>query len=198
MTTIAGRVEKQFLNLYSETLGVIIRSAIAEHESQSSAEVERLKKELEDLRKIFASATNAISELQMQIAQLDADNAALIRSNRSLNDSLQMTRHQQSMRHPMRHPDETAVQLSKDDCLDWVEGLNAKRHMWRHVPRAMQLRIIRHVLNEINPAARSIAQSEFNGARPEWMPTATTLCATLHMQWSAINDVNAMLPVGAQ
>lgn len=194
MITIAERVEKQFTNLYSETLGVIIRSAIAEHESQSGAEVERLKKELEDLRKNFAFATNEISELQMQIAQLEADNAALVRSNRSLNDSLQMTRHQQSM----RHSDETAVQLSKDDCVDWIEGLNAKRHLWRHVPRAMQLRILRHVLDEINPAARSIAQSEFNGARPEWMPTATTLCATLHMQWSAINDVNAILPVGAQ
>ena len=204
-----------------DLLSAIIRATIADYDSRrnpqdvehltaeiaelrrnldaANAQIEKedeLNSEIQELRHTLDEAHSSISELHMQIASLDADNAALIRSNRELNDSLQMMRHQYEMQSPATSAPAT-IESAEDDCVDWIIGLKAQRHAWRHVPKAMQLRIVRHALDEMNPAG-STSQSEFNARRPFWMPTATTLCATLHMQWSAINDANATLPVGAQ
>ena len=182
-------------------------NAKVENQDELNSEIQKLRRSLDEayssisdshrqIARMDAGNAAFISELHMQIAHMDADNAALIRSNRELNDALQMMRHQYEMQSTATSAP-APIESAEDDCVDWIIGLKAQRHAWRHVPKAMQLRIIRHALDEMNPAG-STSQSEFNERRPSWMPTATTLCATLHMQWSAINDVNAMLPVGAQ
>jgi hypothetical protein len=58
-----------------------------------------------------------------------------------------------------------------DDLADWVAGIEAGRHTFRGLPRAVRWQLVACVVREALRVG-SGGQSEFDALRPEWMSTA--------------------------
>ena len=168
---------------------------------------------LQTLNERNAYQANKIGELTQQLAQLDADNAALIRRNKELSDELKQARldRQESAFSGISatitdHPNGTAVTIApapinhqitldysslSSENVDWCDGLDADRQQWRHLPKRTRLELVRWILS--HDAAMTMAA--FDAIRPEWMPTAGSHCKTFNMTWEQLNDFTVDLEV---
>lgn len=62
-----------------------------------------------------------------------------------------------------------------DDLRDWIIGLDAKRHTWRTIPKPVRWRLITATLRSIWKDGRLPSMADFDAAKPEWMPIATSV-----------------------
>ena len=165
-----------------------------------------LQAELERLQ----TATNAeVAELRQQIAQMDADNAAMIRRNRELVVALDIATgaapatakpvailtngHTNGAQHPISNlqstmwDDPNILTTLDDEATDWWIGVAAGRHTWRTVPKRNQLRMVRHILS-FGPETGAMTMRDFDAIKPDWMPGAKSHTQTLNLSWQQLND----------
>ena len=144
-----------------------------------------------------------IHDLRSQLAQLDADNAALIRRNKDLADDLRRSQERPAPTNgngaaanpPYVLPDNLPLwaQPQALDGLDpeatdwWIGGAVAGRHTWRTVPKAVQLRMVRHILS-FGPESGAMKMVDFDAIKPDWMPTSARHTKTLGLSWPQLND----------
>ena len=172
--------------------------------STSSTELAALQADLERLQ----TAANAeVAELREQLNELDADNAALIRRNKELVDSLHISKNGTGLavknlpfmdvdapsaisNPPINNSmwtDLDMLHLLDDEAKDWWIGVAAGRHTWRTVPKPVQLRMVRHVLS-FGPENGSMTMSEFDAVKPGFMPGSGSHTKTLSLSWQQLND----------
>jgi hypothetical protein len=154
-----------------------------------------------DLERLQTATNAEVAELRSQLAELDTDNAAMIRRNRELVDELHIVQNgtglaiknppfvngpEAQVNNSMWHgPDMLA--LLDDEATDWWIGCDAGRHTWRTVPKPVQLRMVRHVLS-FGPETGDMTMREFDAIKPDWMPGSVSHTQTLKLSWSQLND----------
>ena len=168
-----------------------------------------------DLERLQTAADTEVAELRKQLNELDADNAALIRHNKELVDSLHISQNgtglavknlafvdsapspisnQQS---PINNSMWTAPNMLNaidDISRDWWIGCAAGRHQWRSVPKAIQLPLVRHILS-FGPETGSMKMVDFDAVKPDWMPGSGSHTKTLSLSWQQLNDFTVDLEV---
>ena len=159
-----------------------------------------------ELERLQTAANAEVAELRQQIAQMDADNAAMIRRNKELADELKQARldRQEIAFHangngaasnppyvlPVDLPfwaQPQALNGLDDEATDWWIGCAAGRHTWRTVPKPVQLRMVRHILS-FGPESGAMKMQEFDAIKPDWMPGSGSHTKTLNLSWSQLND----------
>ena len=162
-----------------------------------------------DLERLQTAANAEVAELRQQIAQMDADNAALIRRNRELGAALDIATgaapavakpvavHTNGATNGAQPPisnlqstmwdDPNILSTLDDEATDWWIGCAAGRHTWRTVPKPVQLRMVRHILS-FGPESGAMKMQEFDAIKPDWMPGSGSHTKTLNLSWSQLND----------
>jgi hypothetical protein len=161
-----------------------------------------------DLERLQTAANAEVADLKQQIAELDTDNAALIRRNKELVDSLHISQNgtglavknppfvdsapsaisnQQSPINNSMWSDPNMLNTLDDIARDWWIGVAAGRHQWRSVPKPVQLQLVRHVLS-FGPETGSMKMTDFDAIKPDWMPGSGSHTKTLNLSWSQLND----------
>ena len=187
-----------------------LEQSIASTPSTPPTELATLQAELERLQ----TAANAeVAELKQQIAELDTDNAALIRRNKELADELRTLNsnavavisgvvgaglpngyvrpstdnNQQSPANNSLWEDPDKLIFLDDEAKDWWIGMSSGRHAWRSVPKSMQLRMVRQVLGH-HDGDGPVRMIDFDAIKPDWMPSANSHTKTLGLSWQQLND----------
>ena len=158
-----------------------------------------------DLERLQTAADAEVAELRQQIAQMDTDNAALIRRNRELVAALDIaTGAAPAVAKPVAvHTNGAtpsainnliALDISglSSENLDWWIGLQAGRQQWRSIPKRNRLDLVRCVLSHDNDDG-AMTMATFDNIRPEWMPTAGTHTKVFNMSWEQLNDFTVEL-----
>lgn len=165
-----------------------------------------------DLERLQTAANAEVAELKQQIAELDTDNAALIRRNKELTDALHIAQNGTGLiiKNPPFVPlphvtadapstisnppisnsmwsDPNMLNTLDDIARDWWIGVAAGRHQWRSVPKPVQLQLVRHVLS-FGPETGSMKMTDFDAIKPDWMPGSGSHTKTLNLSWSQLND----------
>ena len=162
-----------------------------------------------DLERLQTAANAEVAELRQQIAQMDADNAALIRRNRELGAALDIATgaapavakpvavhangHTNGAQPPISNlqstmwDDPNILSTLDDEATDWWIGCAAGRHAWRTVPKPVQLRMVRHILS-FGPESGAMKMTDFDAIKPDWMPGSGSHTKTLNLSWSQLND----------
>ena len=162
-----------------------------------------------DLERLQTAANAEVADLRQQIAQMDADNAALIRRNRELVAALDIATgaapsvakpvaihtngHTNGAQSPISNlqssmwDDPNILTTLDDEATDWWIGCAAGRHQWRTVPKAVQLRMVRHILS-FGPESGAMKMTDFDAIKPDWMPGSGSHTKTLNLSWSQLND----------
>ena len=164
-----------------------------------------LRLALEELAVMMAPPTivrsdTETADLRSQLAQLDADNAALIRRNKELADELRRSQDHTAPANgaaanpPYVLPDDLplwaqpqALDGLDSEATDWWIGCAAGRHTWRTVPKPVQLRMVRHVLS-FGPESGAMKMTDFDAIKPDWMPSSGSHTKTLGLSWQQPND----------
>ena len=169
-----------------------------------------------DLERLQTDADTEIAALKAQLAELDTDNAAMIRRNKELADALHIAQNgtglviknppfvplphvtadapppsaisnQQSSINNSMWSDPATLTTLDDIAKDWWIGVAAGRHQWRTVPKPIQLRIVRQVLS-YGDENGPLRMSDFDAIKPDWMPSASSHTQTLKLSWQQLND----------
>ena len=169
-----------------------------------------------DLERLQTDAGNEIAALKAQLAQLDTDNAAMIRRNKELADALHIAQNgtglviknppfvplphvtadapppsaisnQQSPINNSMWSDPNILTTLDDIATDWWIGCAAGRHTWRTIPKPIQLQLVRHVLS-FGPETGSMKMTDFDAIKPDWMPGSGSHTKTLGLSWQQLND----------
>ncbi len=168
---------------------------------------------LEELADAMQAQSAEVAELRSQLAQLDADNATLIRCNKELTDALYISENgtalvvknppfgdgpadaatqsaisnqQSPINNSMWHGADM-LKLLDDEAADWWIGCDTGRHTWRTVPKPVQLRMVRHILS-FGPETGNMTMAEFDAIKPDWMPGSGSHTKTLNLSWAQLND----------
>ena len=184
--------------------------------STSATELVALQKEqlaalLTELEQLQTAANAEVAELRSQLAQLDTDNATMIRRNRELVAALYISQNgtglavgnppfvapngdapspisnQQSTINDSMWTDPNMLNALDDEAKDWWIGCAAGRHQWRSVPKPIQLQLVRHVLS-FGPETGSMKMTDFDAIKPDWMPGSGSHTKTLGLSWQQMND----------
>ena len=165
-----------------------------------------------DLERLQTAANAEVAELKQQIAELDTDNAALIRRNKELTDALHIAQNGTGLiiKNPPFVPlphvtadapstisnppisdsmwsDPNMLNTLDDIARDWWIGVAAGRHTWRSVPKPVQLQLVRHILS-FGPESGAMKMTDFDAIKPDWMPGSGSHTKTLNLSWSQLND----------
>lgn len=157
-------------------------------------------------------------ELRQQLAQLDADNAALIQRNTALaadlatarsyflnrptnghdiTDPLSVSAQSAVETRPATQWDDAAMLSGLDAAtLDYWHGINAGRWTWRKLPKTVRLAMVRHVLSFTETDA-PMSMSQFDAFKPHWMPGAGTHPVTFGVTWATLADLRTEIEVPA-
>ena len=153
-----------------------------------------------DLERLQTAANAEVADLRQQIAQMDADNAALIRRNKDLADELKQARldRQETAFHASgAAPSTINNQIPLDysslssENVDWCDGLDAGRQQWRSLPKQTRLELVRWILSHND----AMTMATFDNIRPGWMPTAGTHTKVFNMTWEQLNDFTVDLEI---
>jgi len=186
-----------------------LEQSIASTPSTPPTELATLQAELERLQ---TAADAEVADLRKQLAELDTDNAALIRRNKELTDALHIAQNGTGMviKNPPFVPlphvtddapstisnppisnsmwsDPNMLNTLDDIARDWWIGVAAGRHTWRTVPKPVQLQLVRHILS-FGPETGAMKMSDFDAIKPDWMPGSGSHTKTLNLSWSQLND----------
>ena len=167
---------------------------------------------------LLQSQTAELDALRQQLAQLDADNAALIQRNTALAADLATARSYFISRQPTNGHDNTGPlsvsaqsAQSADETpawndalltgldaatLDYWHGINAGRWTWRKLPKTVRLAMVRHVLSFTETDA-PMSMSQFDAFKPHWMPGAGTHPVTFGVTWATLADLRTEIEVPA-
>ena len=165
-----------------------------------------------DLERLQTAANAEVAELRQQIAQMDADNAALICRNKELADELKQTRLDYleagfyEERATPTNGNGTAITIKPapaasltmwnnpelldsldQETADWWIGVSSGRHQWRTVPKPVQLSMVREVM-AASATPGAMTMREFDAIKPSWMPSANSHTQTLRLSWAQLND----------
>ena len=169
-----------------------------------------------DLERLQTDADTEIAALKAQLAELDTDNAAMIRRNKELADALHIAQNgtglviknppfvplphvtadapppsaisnQQSSINNSMWSDPATLTTLDDIAKDWWIGVAAGRHQWRTVPKPIQLQLVRHILS-FGPETGAMTMRDFDAIKPDWMPGANSHTKTLNLSWQQLND----------
>ena len=178
-------------------------------ENLIAAQGRRIMELQADLERLQIATNAEVAELRQQIAQMDADNAALIRRNKELTDALHISANGTGLaikNPPFVDPAQSSaisnqqspvnnsmwygpdmLKLLDDEAADWWIGCAAGRHQWRTVPKPVQLRMVRHILS-FGPETGAMKMTEFDAIKPDWMPGSGSHTKTLNLSWAQLND----------
>ena len=194
--------ELDSLKRQTARLRIELATAIEERDAadRDCAELERQQAQQridlkEELRSAYSELNTIIAErdgLRQQLAQMDADNAKLVQELATLRSyavatptSNGKTAIHDTAIHDMAST--LAVAVLSQAASDYWIGLEAGRWTWRQIPdKSAKLEIIRHVIM----LTEHRSQSEFNAARPSWLPTATAHCGALDVSWAELIDLS--------
>ena len=162
-----------------------------------------------ELERLQTAADAEVAELRQQIAQMDTDNAALIRRNKELVAALDIATgaapavakpvaihtngHTNGAQSPISNlqssmwDDPAMLTVLDDEATDWWIGCAAGRHTWRTVPKPVQLRMVRHILS-FGPESGAMTMRDFDAIKPDWMPSSSSHTQTLRLSWAQLND----------
>jgi len=149
---------------------------------------EHLTTQLNDTNEDATSArrelTTLIAErdaLRQQLAQLDADNADLTKKLAAFNGAA-------SMPTPAAHVNGNGATPEPFDwkhpisteLADYWESLDAGRRSFRQLDKRIRLDLVQTALASFEQLP---TQAAFNAAKPEWMPSATSICTAFACKW---------------
>lgn len=156
---------------------------------EQSAKIADLRYALNDANENAASAhrelTTLIAErdaLRQQLAQLDADNADLTKKLAAFNQTASI----QDV--PVMHVNGNGTAPAPFDwkhpisteLADYWESLDAGRRSFRQLDKRIRLDLVQTALASFEQMP---TQAVFNIAKPEWMPTATSICTAFACKW---------------
>lgn len=130
-----------------------------------------LRAELDAARRQAMALVVERDDLRQQLAQLDADNAALIRRNGNAPAPAP------SMTTPPPAPC-LLLPEGEPDLMDYVIGLDAGRHTWRTIPKPVRWKLASAMIRSIWKNGLLPSMSDFDASKPTWMPTASSVSAS--------------------
>lgn len=134
------------------------------------------------LRQQRGALIEEVEQLRQQLAQLDADNADLTRKLTTANavypmPDLTLVHTNGNGVAPAVTPTTTPANL---ELADYWESLDAGRRTFRSLDKHVRLDLVQTALASF---AELPTQAAFNFAKPEWMPTATSICQSFGCTW---------------
>ena len=191
MVKAADRLRGQVVKLRHELATAIDERNAAD---RACAEVEE---DLYAAREAHASVCEQRDSLQVQLLQLDADNARLLGEVQRLNSWTLAVQNGNGKSTPAA----TVVQaiapaafvVASEEAEDYRDGLNNGRWKWVQVPKRIRLELVRSVI----AATANHTQSEFDAMRPAWMATASAHCAAFGAAWRELADLSHEIEVKA-
>ena len=183
--------------------------------STSSTELAALQADLERLQ---TAADTEVVELRSQLAQLDADNAAMIRRNKEMADELRRCQeradHLSDLAAVMSDPrftdepghtngaaaNQQYVPADIPFCQQpqFLDLLDDEAKDWwigvaagRHAWRTVPKSVQLRMIRHIlsfGPENGSMKMTEFDAIKPDWMPSANSHTKTLGLSWQQMND----------
>lgn len=185
-------------------------SAVIAYADRLRDTAERLRTELAaaiDKRNVAEAAyvgmEAEVAELHQHLAQLDADNARLIKELAILRSFSVTTPTGSNGKSDVVNPqsttpwdDDTMLTGLDAATLDYWHGINAGRWTWRKLPKSVRLAMVRHVLSFTETDA-AMSMSQFDAFKPHWMPGAGTHPITFGVTWSTLADLRTEIEVPA-
>lgn len=156
-------------------------SAIIANLQAQATDAEDLTSCRGELEKLIAERDN----LRQQLAQLDADNADLTKKLAAFNGITAVSAA------PVIHPNGSGNGYGtapapfdwkhpSTELADYWESLDKNRRTFRQLDKHIRLDLVQTTLASFEHLP---TQAAFNAAKPEWMPTATTLCTAFNCKW---------------
>jgi hypothetical protein len=158
---------------------------------EQSAKIADLRYALIDANEDATSArrelTTLLAErdaLRQQLAQLDADNADLTKKLAQFNGAAAVS--VAPAIHTNGNSNGTAPapfnwkQPISTELADYWESLDAGRRTFRQLDKRIRLDLVQTALASFEQMP---TQAAFNAAKPEWMPTATSICTAFACKW---------------
>lgn len=149
-------------------------------------EVNTLIEDLASCRGELDKFIAEVSSLRQQLAQLDADNADLTKKLAAFNGITTVPAA------PVIHPNGGGngygtlpapfnwKQPISTELADYWESLDAGRRSFRQLDKRIRLDLVQTALASFEQLP---TQAAFNAAKPEWMPTATSICTAFACKW---------------
>lgn len=158
-------------------------------------------------------ANRLCTELEQQLAAMDADNTHLMQELRTLrsyaiatpdgNGKTAIAGIVDDFGTVQTPPPPLAPQASlhihnaatrstlSQAASDYAEGLTAGRWQWRQLPKPIRLELVRYIIRQ----GERFTQSEFDHNKPDWMPTANAHVQTFDVPWSVLSDLTREIEV---
>lgn len=138
--------------------------------------------EVSMLRQQRGTLIEEAEQLRQQLAQLDADNADLTKKLAAFNQTASI----QDV--PVMHVNGNGTAPAPFDwkhpisteLADYWESLDKGRRTFRTLDKHIRLDLVQTALASFEQMP---TQAAFNAAKPEWMPTATSICTAFACKW---------------
>lgn len=138
--------------------------------------------EVSMLRQQRGTLIEEAEQLRQQLAQLDADNADLTKKLAAFNQTASI----QDV--PVMHVNGNGAAPEPFDwkhpisteLADYWESLDKERRTFRQLDKRTRLDLVQTALASFEQMP---TQAAFNAAKPEWMPTATSICTAFACKW---------------
>ncbi|GIK73832.1 MAG: hypothetical protein BroJett021_28200 [Chloroflexota bacterium] len=153
--------------------------------------------------------------LRQQVAQLDADDSALIARIFEMENEIQASQkrrdelnvenlHLEAELERLRAENAALIERNgksmssvvgyvlSEAAHDYLLGLEAGRWKWRQIPKQVQVELVRYIIAATNDRT----QSQFDACKPAYMPTATAHVMAFNTPWLQLVDFSHEVVVG--